>query len=56
VPDVGYTKEEYDEFQKALTNPDLKLRADGLFQFIKTHLAQTHRACNERLSAIPATV
>src|SRR5580765_8063504 len=37
VPDVGYTKEEYDEFQKALTNPDLKLRADGLFQFIKTH-------------------
>src|SRR6476661_3114299 len=37
VPDVGYTKEEYDEFQKALNNPDLKLRADGLFQFIKTH-------------------
>src|SRR2546426_2486987 len=37
VPEVGYTKEEYDEFQKALNNPDLKLRADGLFQFIKTH-------------------
>jgi len=37
VPDVGYTKEEYDEFQKSLNNPDLKLRADGLFQFIKTH-------------------
>ena len=37
APDVGYTKEEYDEFQKALNNPDLKLRADGLSQFIKTH-------------------
>jgi tetratricopeptide (TPR) repeat protein len=37
VPDVGYTKEEYDEFQKALGNPDLKLRAEGLSQFIKTH-------------------
>jgi Tetratricopeptide repeat len=37
APDVGYTKEEYDEFQKAVNNPDLKLRAEGLSQFIKTH-------------------
>jgi len=37
VPSVGYTKEEYDEFQKALSNPDLKLRADGLSEFIKKH-------------------
>ena len=36
-PEVGYTKEEYDEFQKALGNPDLKARADGLQQFIKAH-------------------
>lgn len=32
-----YTKEEYDEFQKVLNNPDLKARADGLIQFIKAH-------------------
>ncbi len=37
VPDVGYTKEEYDEFQKAFDLPDLKARAEGLGQFIKTH-------------------
>jgi len=37
VPDVGYTKEEYDEFQKTLGNPDLRARADGLQQFIKNH-------------------
>jgi hypothetical protein len=37
APEVGYTKEEYDEFQKALSNPDLKLRAEGLSQFIKAH-------------------
>jgi len=35
--EVGYTKEEYDEFQKAYNNPDLKLRADGLAQFVKVH-------------------
>ncbi len=37
VPDVGYTKEEYDEFNKALSDPDLKARSEGLQQFIKTH-------------------
>lgn len=34
---VGYTKEEYDEFQKAFVLPDLKARAAGLGQFIKAH-------------------
>ena len=37
LPEVGYTKEEYEEFNKALTNPDLKSRAEGLDSFIKTH-------------------
>ncbi len=32
-----YTKEEYEEFQKHLNNPDLKARAEGLIQFIKAH-------------------
>ena len=32
-----YTKEEYEEFQKSLNNPDLKARADGLIQFFKAH-------------------
>jgi hypothetical protein len=36
-PEVGYTKEEYDEFQKAYNLPDPKARAGGLNQFIKTH-------------------
>jgi tetratricopeptide (TPR) repeat protein len=35
--DVGYTKEEYEEFQKALTNPDVVARCQGLFQFLKAH-------------------
>ncbi len=35
--DVGYTKEEYEEFQKALTNPDIVVRCQGLFQFLKAH-------------------
>ena len=35
--DVGYTKEEYDEFQTAFNLPDLKARAAGLSQFIKGH-------------------
>ena len=30
APDVGYTKEEYDEFQTAFNLPDLKARAAGL--------------------------
>ena len=34
--DVGYTKEEYDEFQAAFNLPDLKARAAGLSQFIKS--------------------
>jgi hypothetical protein len=37
VPDVGYTKEEYDKFQTAFNLPDLKARAAGLSQFIKGH-------------------
>ena len=37
APDVGYTKEEYDEFQTAFNLPDLKARAAGLSQFIKGH-------------------
>ncbi len=37
VPTVGYTKEEYDEFQKAYTDPNLRARADGLLKFIKAH-------------------
>src|SRR2546422_4517990 len=37
APDVGYTKEEYDEFQAAFNLPDLKARAAGLSQFIKGH-------------------
>ena len=37
APTVGYTKEEYDEFQKAYTDPNLKARADGLLKFIKGH-------------------
>jgi tetratricopeptide (TPR) repeat protein len=37
VPDVGYTKEEYDQFQTAFNLPDLKARAEGLTQFIKGH-------------------
>jgi hypothetical protein len=37
VPEVGYTKEEYDEFQKAFSNPDLTARGTGLSQFVKTH-------------------
>src|SRR5215510_11301049 len=37
VPDVGYTKEEYDQFQTAFNLPDLKARAAGLSQFIKGH-------------------
>jgi hypothetical protein len=37
APDVGYTKEEYDEFQKAFNLPDPQARASGLSQFIKTH-------------------
>lgn len=37
APDLGYTKEEYDEFQKAFGLPDLKERAAGLSQFIKAH-------------------
>lgn len=32
-----YTKEEYEEFQKHLNNPDLKARGEGLIQFIKAH-------------------
>jgi len=36
APDVGYTKEEYDEFQTAFNLPDLKARAAGLSQFIKS--------------------
>lgn len=35
--EVGYTKEEYDEFQKHLNNPELGARAIGLLQFIKAH-------------------
>ena len=37
LPEVGYTKEEYEEFNKALTNPDPKNRAEGLASFIKAH-------------------
>jgi hypothetical protein len=37
APDVGYTKEEYDQFQTAFNLPDLKARAAGLSQFIKGH-------------------
>lgn len=37
LPDVGYTKEEYEEFNKSLTNPNLKSRAEGLANFIKAH-------------------
>jgi hypothetical protein len=37
LPEVGYTKEEYEEFNKALTTPDLRSRAEGLARFIKTH-------------------
>ncbi|MFN8007272.1 MAG: hypothetical protein U0V70_09665 [Terriglobia bacterium] len=37
LPQVGYSKEEYEEFNKALTLPDLKSRAEGLANFIKTH-------------------
>jgi hypothetical protein len=37
LPEVGYTKEEYEEFQKAFNLPDLKARAAGLGQFIKAH-------------------
>ena len=37
VPNVGYSKEEYDEFQKAFNLPDLKARGQALSQFIKTH-------------------
>ena len=35
APDVGYTQEEYDEYLKTSTLPDLKGRAAGLSQFIK---------------------
>ena len=37
LPEVGYTKEEYEEFNKALTIPDPKSRAEGLASFIKAH-------------------
>ncbi|MBM3802137.1 MAG: tetratricopeptide repeat protein [Acidimicrobiia bacterium] len=36
VPNVGYTKEEYDQFQTAFSLPDLEARAAGLSQFIKS--------------------
>jgi tetratricopeptide (TPR) repeat protein len=34
---LGYTKEEYDEFQKALQTPDLVARGQNLVQFLKAH-------------------
>ena len=37
LPEVGYTKEEYEEYNKALTTPDAKGRATALVGFIKAH-------------------
>ena len=36
VPQAGYTQEEYDEYLKISNLPDLKARAAGLSQFMKT--------------------
>ncbi|MEW5977416.1 MAG: hypothetical protein AB1898_16615 [Acidobacteriota bacterium] len=52
--DVGYTKEEYDAFQKALNNPDLKLRAEELMQFAKDKPESKLR--EHALNAVPAVM